>query len=288
MLDKGPRTLARQSIEVTLPEVTVGGPATALAGSQVGVSWTGAVAPQDFVTIVPMGADEGAYTRYIRVHDKSEGDLQMPSETGLYELRYVLSEGGKTMARQSLEVTLPEVTVSGPDQIRAGNEIDVTWTGAVASQDYVRIAPMGSADDTNGDYFRVHDKTVGTLRAPDQPGLYELRYTLNEGTKVLARHSIEVLAADAALNSGAALEAPDRAAAGSTIAVGWRVDAVSADQRITIAKADQAIFTWITALPAGDGPPVQLTLPTAPGIYELRFLDVSNQAVLARKVITVE
>ncbi|MEB8387895.1 VWA domain-containing protein [Rhodobacteraceae bacterium KMM 6894] len=288
VLSEGARTLASQPLEVTAPEVTVSGPATALAGSQVEVSWTGNVAPQDFVTIVPMGADEGKYTHYIRVHEKSEGDLQMPSETGLYELRYVLSEGARTLARHTLEVTAPEVTVSGPDQIRAGDKINITWTGAVTGQDYIRIAPMGSADDTNGDNFRVHDKTEGTLSAPDQPGLYELRYTLNEGAKVLARHTIEVLAADAALNSGAALDAPDRAAAGSTIAVSWSVDATSADQRITIALADQAIFTWITALPAADGPPVQMTLPDAPGVYELRFLDVSNQAVLARKVITVE
>ena len=32
----------------------------------------------------------------------------------------------------------------------------------------------------------------------------------------------------------------------------------------------------------------QITLPTEPGVYELRFLDVASQAVLARKPITVE
>ncbi len=66
--------------------------------------------------------------------------------------------------------------------------------------------------------------------------------------------------------------------------------AISATLSLTdaIAAADQAIFTWIEAVKITGEPPVSLTLPDEPGSYELRFLDVSNQAVLARKVITVE
>jgi len=105
---------------------------------------------------------------------------------------------------------------------------------------------------------------------------------------VLARHRFEVLAADAALNFGASLTAPDTAAPGSTIEVSWSVDTPGGDQRITLARGDQAIFTWITAIKTADGPPVMMPLPDAPGSYELRFLDVSKQEVLARKVIVVE
>jgi len=158
----------------------------------------------------------------------------------------------------------------------------------VDSRDYVALAPMGSADDDFSNYFTVRDETAREMTAPDAPGLYELRYILREGRKVLARKPVEVLAADAALNTGASLTAPESAAAGSRIEVGWSVDSESADQRITLASADQAIFTWIEAVKIDGAPPVTIPLPEAPGTYELRFLDVSNQKVLARKVITVE
>ncbi|MDX1786376.1 MAG: VWA domain-containing protein [Roseovarius sp.] len=289
LLDEGRRTMASQPIEVTEPEVTVSGPETALAGSKVKIAWTGAVSDRDFVTIVPMGAEDGTYGTYIRVDDKSDGVLQMPADPGMYELRYLLDEGRRTMASQPIEVTEPEVTVSGPDEIRAGDKLRFSWTGTVSSRDYIRIVPMGSDDDYNkGDYVRVDDNTEAELNAPEQTGFYELRYTLDEGRRVLARHRFEVLAADAALNFGASLTAPDTAAPGSTIEVSWSVDAPGGDQRITLARGDQAIFTWITAIKTADGPPVMMPLPDAPGSYELRFLDVSKQEVLARKVIVVE
>ena len=64
---------------------------------------------------------------------------------------------------------------------------------------------------------------------------------LNSNKRVMARRVVEVLPADAALNTGASLEAPETGAAGSVISVGWSVEADSADQRITLAQADQAI-----------------------------------------------
>ena len=200
----------------------------------------------------------------------------------------MLAEGKRTLASAPIEITEPEVTLSGPDEIRAGDAIRVTWTGAVDGRDYITIVPMGTAESEHGDYFRVGGDSARDLDAPEAEGLYELRYVLSEGKRVLARHQIEVLAEDAPLESGASLTAPETAAPGATIEVGWQVESDSADQRITLARGDQAIFTWIAAVKITDGPPVRITLPEEAGLYELRFLDVANQDVLARKVITVE
>ncbi|MEQ8432055.1 MAG: VWA domain-containing protein [Roseovarius sp.] len=288
VLREGGKTLATDMIEITAPEVTVTAPETALAGSAVRVSWAGTVSNQDYIAIVPAGADEGEFGNYITVRDRSENDVRAPSSPGLYEIRYILREGGKTLATRPIEITEPEVTVSGPSEVRATDTLKVSWTGTVDPGDYVALAPMGSGDDDFSNYFSVRDQTERDMKAPETPGMYELRYILREGGRVLARQPVEVLDADAALNSGAELTAPDTAAPGSTIDVGWTVEAESADQRITIAAADQAIFTWIEAVKITGDPPVSLTLPDDPGIYELRFLDVSNQQVLARKVIAVE
>ncbi|KZY30406.1 hypothetical protein A3731_25030, partial [Roseovarius sp. HI0049] len=288
VLREGGKTLATDMIEITAPEVSVTAPDTALAGSAIRVSWTGTVSTQDYIAVVPTGSAEGEFGNYFSVRDKSEGDLRAPSDPGLYEIRYILREGSKTLASRPIEITEPEVTVSGPSEVRAGDTLKVSWTGAVDPGDYVALAPMGSGDDDFSNYFSIRTQTERDMTAPETPGLYELRYILREGGRVLARQPVEVLDADAALNSGAELTAPDTAAPGSTIEVGWTVEASSADQRITIAAADQAIFTWIEAVKIAGDPPVSLTLPDDPGIYELRFLDVSNQQVLARKVITVE
>ncbi|MFX0547586.1 VWA domain-containing protein [Roseovarius sp. S1116L3] len=288
VLNEGRRTLASTPIEITEPKVTLDGPETALAGDKIRVSWTGTVDAQDFITIVPMGADEGSAENYVRVGDDNESDLQAPGQTGLYELRYVLNEGRRTLASNPIEITEPEVTLSGPDQIRAEDTIGVAWTGAVHGQDYVTIVPIGTPDEKSGPYVRVGEDTDAKLAAPAETGFYELRYVLNEGRRVLARHAIEVLAADAALQSGASLSAPETAAAGETISVGWTVQNASGDQRISIARADQAIFTWITAIRIDGAPPLSITLPDAPGTYELRFLDIPGQSVLARRIIRVE
>ena len=288
VLREGNKTLATAMIEITEPTVTVSAPETALTGATFSVSWTGTVNANDYVTIVPAGTEEGQYGNYVAVRDDTSNDLRAPADTGLYEVRYVLREGNKTLASAMIEITEPEVTISATAEVRAGDKLRVTWTGTVSANDYVTLVPLGTADDKYGQYFSVRDLSESDMTAPAETGMYEVRYVLREGNRVLARQPVEVLAADAALDSGASLTAPDTAAPGSTIEVGWSVESDSADQRITLARGNQPIFTWITAQKITGEPPVTITLPEEPGVYELRFLDVANQAVLARKVIKLE
>lgn len=287
ILREGARTLATATIEITEPEVTLNAPDMVLAGSEFEVSWTGTVSNQDYINIVPMGTDEGEFGNYIVVRDALSGEVQAPSEPGMYEVRYILREGSKTIASVPVELNEPEVTIAAPGEVRAGETLRVTWTGTVSSRDYVILVPLGTPDDDFGLYTQVRDNIEHDMKAPDETGLYEVRYMLREGNRVLARQTVEVLAADAQLNTGAEITAPDTGAAGSTIEVGWSVGSDSADQRITLARGDQAIFTWLSATKITGAPPISITLPDEPGIYEIRFLDLSNQAVLSRKTIEV-
>lgn len=288
ILREGTKTLATATIEIAEPEVTVSAPDTVIAGSKFTVSWTATVSSQDYINIVPLGTDEGAFGNYMTVRDDSSNELQAPSEPGMYEIRYLLREGAKTIAAVTVEVTEPEVTIAAPDEVRAGEMLRVTWTGTVSANDYVNLVPFGTPDDTFGQYASVRDKGEHDMTAPDETGLYEVRYMLREGSRVLARQSVEVLAADAQLNTGGELSAPDTAAPGATIEVSWSVDSDSADQRITLARGDQAIFTWISAEKITAAPPLSITLPNEPGVYEIRFLDLTNKAVLSRKAIEVK
>jgi len=287
ILREGARTLATATIEITEPTVTISVPDMILAGSEFEVSWTGAVSNQDYINIVPKGADEGEFGNYIVVRDAASGNVQAPSEPGMYEVRYILREGSKTIATMPVEVTEPEVTIAAASEVRAGETLRVTWTGTVSSRDYVNLVPLGTPDEEFGLYIQARDNTKHDMKAPDETGLYEVRYLLREGSRVLARQTVEVLAADAQLSTGGEITAPDTGAPGSTIEIGWTVESESADQRITLARGDQAIFTWLSATKITAPPPIAITLPDEPGVYEIRFLDLSNQAVLSRKTIEV-
>ncbi len=288
ILNEGGKTLATATIEVVETQVEVTGPATATTGAAVAVSWSDPVNPRDMVGIVAMGADEGTRGSYLRVGGDTEGKLTAPAEPGLYELRYILNEGGKTLATAMIEVVTAEIGISGPGTVRAGTDVDISWSSTVNPRDMVGIVAMGADEGTRGSYFRIGDKTDGRLKAPTEPGLYEIRYILNEGGKTLASASLEVVAEDAPLDTGAGLSAPATAQPGETITVTWTGGSDSDDQRISLARKDQAVFGWIAVFPIGDETSMNVAMPEQPGLYEIRFLDVSNQDVLGRAVVEVK
>ncbi len=288
VLDEGHRTLATAAVEVMEAEVTVSAPPEVTQGAKFAVSWSKSVHGSDYITIVPAGAKDGTRKNHIRVSDKRESSLVAPADTGLYEVRYVLDEGHRTMATTPVEVVAAEVSISGPDVVRAGVPVHVTWTGAVHGSDYVTIVPAGAKEGARANHIRVADKLDGVVKAPVETGLYELRYVLEEGKRTLASHHLEVVAADAALDLGAGLKVPSRAAAGATITATWSGGSDGADQRIALAKVDQADFSWIDAYKVGTDKSQTLKMPDEPGRYEVRYLDVGGRTVLGRAIVVVE
>ncbi|WP_226781112.1 hypothetical protein, partial [Oceaniglobus trochenteri] len=288
ILDVGSKTLATASIEVVAAEVSVSGPAQATTGSAFDVSWSDPVHPRDMVGIVPMGADEGQRGTYLRVGDDTEGSLKAPSEPGLYELRYILDVGSKTLATASIEVVAAEVGIAGPGKVRAGEDVDISWSSTVHGRDMIAIVPMGADEGKRGTYLRIGEATEGRLKAPSEPGLYEIRYILDVGSKTLASAPLEVLGADAPMDDGAGLSVPETAAPGATITVTWTGGSQGGDQRISLARKDQPDFGWISAHPVGEAKSMELTMPQDPGLYEVRFLDISGKALLGRSVVEVK
>lgn len=282
------QVLAVTPIEVVDVEVSVTAPSQAVVGSEFTVSWQAeGLHRDDYVTIVPLGAEPQVYNSYVRLNGNSEGKLRAPAEPGLYEVRVVLDGGRSVLATTPIEVKEASVTVSGPLKVRAGSEMLVAWTGAVNRQDYVTIVPAGMADGQYGPYARVNDADQGKLIAPSEPGLYELRYQLDVGNRVLARQTVEVLAADAPLDDGAGLSVPGSGKVGETILVTWTGGADSADARVALARADQADFSWIMAESAAGRDSLEMILPDTPGTYEIRFLDLEGRAVLGRSIVEV-
>ena len=288
VLREGMKTLASAPVEVVEAEVGISAPEQVTTGATFKVSWSDTVATNDYFTIVPAGTDEGKTGNRGLVRDKSEGSLTAPAEPGLYEVRYVLREGMKTLARAPLEVVEAEVSISAPDVVRAGTPIKISWSDTVATNDYYTIVPAGADEGKTGDRDLVQDKGEGSLTAPAEPGLYEVRYVLREGMKTLASAPLEVVGADAPLDDGAGLSVPKTAAPGETISISWSGESDSADQRISLARKDQPDFSWIDAQPVGEEKTMDLTMPDEAGFYEVRFLDVTERELLGRSVVEVK
>ncbi|PWJ83739.1 Ca-activated chloride channel family protein [Pseudaminobacter salicylatoxidans] len=288
VLNNGRRTMASTPVEVIEAEMAIAAPEQVTTGASFKVTWSSSIHPQDFVTIVPAGSDEGTEARYFRVGENTENSLVAPAEPGLYEVRYVLNNGRRTMAFTPVEVVGAEVTLSAPDVLRAGSEMRMSWSSSIHPQDFITIVPAGAGQGAEGKYLRVRDNTDGKLVGPTETGFYELRYILNEGARIMATHSFEVVPANAPLDEGAGLNAPAQAGVGETITVSWTAEAGSADQRVSVARADQADFSWIAAHKVGAEKVLELQMPAEAGAYEVRFLDISGRKVLGRSIVEVK
>jgi Ca-activated chloride channel family protein len=281
-LDAGDRVLARTPVEVVDADVTVSAPAQVVVGSAFPVTWQGeGLHPRDYVTIVPAGSADGTYADYDRMQGRSEGELRAPAEPGLYEVRLQLDVGDRVLARTPVEVVDAEVAVSAPAQVVVGSAFPVTWQGeGLHPRDYVTIVPAGSADGTYADYDRMQDRSEGELRAPAEPGLYEVRLQLDAGDRVLARTPVEVM------DGNVSLDGPDRARAGAEITLSW-TGAIHPRDYIAIVPGgtpdgEQSGYRRIQ-----DEDQATFTAPAEPGAYEIRYHLDRGDRVMARRPLEV-
>ena len=183
--------LARQPIRIDGASASLEAPASLPANTEIVVSWTGPASRSDFITIVEPGAGDSAYTTYGYPKDgEPELSFTTPLEPGAYELRYV--QGGRqVLARQPITVDPVEASLSGPESVSAGSTFSVTFEGPDHRADFVTIVKPDARESSYASYHYARGDSPADLTAPDEPGLYELRY-VHAGRRVIARRPIEV------------------------------------------------------------------------------------------------
>ena len=154
------------------------------AGSEFEVAWEGPDGPGDFVTIVAEGTERWTNESWFYTANGNPGELVAPIEPGDYEIWYVTGADDETMASTPITVTELEVTLEAPDEVSAGEEFEVEWTGPDGPSDYITIVPEGSEEGTYLDYAYTNEGNPVTITAPDEPGDYEIWYASDriEGT----------------------------------------------------------------------------------------------------------
>ena len=118
--------------------------------------------------------------------------LRAPAESGDYELRYVHAYSSTVIGRADIKVTPVHATVKAPAAAAVASEFDVTWQGPAYKDDFISIARSDQSPDENINYTYTSDGSPLKLRAPSEPGTYEVRYILGYGHKLLAKKTIRI------------------------------------------------------------------------------------------------
>ncbi len=99
------------------------------------------------------------------------------------------------LARQPLVTTEPSATLAAPERVGHSQALPVRGIGPNGEHDRVMLVKPDAPLDAEGPRFFPAENVEATLDAPEQPGVYELRYLMNapvSGLTILARRPIRV------------------------------------------------------------------------------------------------
>lgn len=176
-------TLQRQAPDITLSVV-----GDIASQSEFLVEWTGKASDSDRIALVRTGANPQGQdvlaSAPVSVPNSDTGGgtatLVASAEPGEYELVFVHDFYGLRRIDARIPVTIGNVELSLVPQgeIWAGENFRVNWTGpGLAEKDMIAIGPrtQGSSDYSSLKWIKAGQNFV-ELKAPAEPGDYELRY----------------------------------------------------------------------------------------------------------------
>ncbi|MCB1518890.1 MAG: VWA domain-containing protein [Hyphomicrobiaceae bacterium] len=187
------RTLATTTIELTGISAKVSTDDVPVPGSSIYVDWSGPDNNRDYITLIESGAPDGDYGTYAYTRNGNPAEIRVPKALGSFEIRYVLGEGGRVLARIPVTIAPAAAELSAPASVGAGEVIEVAFKGPGNRNDVIDIVPAGSNDGRNGFVSaRTSQGSPVQMFAPDRPGEYEVRYKAEDGDVVLARVPLTV------------------------------------------------------------------------------------------------
>ncbi len=178
-------TLIAAPITVTEATPTLDFPATVPGGSNFDVSWSGPDQQGDTIQIGPR--DGGPQLDYAYTQGRNPLSLGAPLQPGDYEIRYVFRDS-EVLLRQPITVTPPDLRLTAPERVEPGADFQVGWSGPDQAGDHIQI---GKPEGGYSDYSYVRGLNPVTLTAPEEPGVYELRYMFR-GSEVAITQPITV------------------------------------------------------------------------------------------------
>lgn len=254
------RLLGARALTVTDTAFGLEFPASAPAGSQLSVRWTGPGNPREYIAVATPDAGLDRYEHYVYTVENPVA-LRLPEAPGEYEIRYVTADDSRALARRPITVTGVGATLDAPAAVKAGSEFSVGFTGPNNEGDYIAV----TAKDDAKRYFTysyTRRSSPLPLMAPAEPGDYALHYLTAREDRSLASQPIKVtpgdakgslrVLADAAGSGESAHGAQASGAGGLTVALildasGSMLQKLGAQRRIELARSalDQLIATGL-------------------------------------------
>ncbi|GJL96000.1 MAG: hypothetical protein DHS20C05_24050 [Hyphococcus sp.] len=279
MLGRPIRVLASVDHKALPATATLSAQDTAVAGDTIEVEFTGPPAGSgDYITITKPEDADNKYNSYHYTKGGSPGEIRMPLEPGVYELRFVQGNN-KVLARRPITVTEALATVSAQESAVIGETIKVEFTGPGKSGDYITVTAPDAAENSYTSYSYTKKGSPAEIRMPLTPGEYEIRF-VQSSKKVIARQSITVNDVESSL------EAKSSAVAGETVSVEFVGPPPGSGDFITVTRPDAADGKYGDYHYTKNGSPGDVRMPLDAGDYELRYV-IGNSQVIARKPITV-
>lgn len=275
--------MSESSPPVAAPEASaeLSAPASAEIATQIEVVWQGPANRDDYICIARPDQPPGSFVNRTSVREGSPLKVWTPSDPGPFEVRYILQRGSKVLAQSSLEIRPVAATVATAGPVAAAAWIEAKWTGPARAGDFLSVAAAGQQPGAYASRTLLREGNPLKLRAPSDPGDYEVRYILARGTRVLAKAPVTIGAVTAEVR------APASAKGGAVLAVEWRGPGYPEDF-ISVARLNQPAGSYLASVPARKGNPSKLAAPKEPGTYEVRYVLGRGNRLLAKAPLTIE
>lgn len=253
-------------------------------GSSFAVKWAAPNNPRDLIDIAPAGSDDKVEGHaHVLAHLPQPQLISAPATAGAYEVRYVLmtETGPRVLARKPIRVVTADVAILAPETVEIGAPFSVQWRGPNNRLDYVDlVAEDHEGTDGNLAYSLTRTGDDLPLRAPGRAGIYDLRYVAvgSDGKRVLTRVPIEVVGVPAELKFD------NPVSLGGTLDVSWTGPGTNLDYIDIVPIGYWRTSGELSYAYTRDANPVTLTLPKAPGEYEVRYImkAADGERVLAK------
>jgi Ca-activated chloride channel family protein len=258
-------------------------PERPLAGEEAYIQYWGAPIGTNLVAVTTAGAPPGRHLTQVPVTGLS-GEVTIPltDSPNQLEVQFIRDIGSgiqQLLGKLDFETSRRRVTVEAPERVEIQTPLTLTWSGGGMAGDHIIV-------EYSGDGFRedvlcipaIGDGPV-TVDAPGPAGDYVVRFRSRRGLS-LARAGLEVF------EILATLEAPETAAPGEDLLVGW-TGPEAAQDFLSIAALEELSDQYRSFSPTTRGNPAVLTAPHTPGDYEIRYVRAADGEVLARQPLEI-
>jgi hypothetical protein len=271
--------MASRTIAVTDVRATFEAIAPVDAGTQVSIVWQGPAFQGDFMSIDPVGAPDTQYGPYAYT-TASPATIQAPDAAGSFVVRYHLASTYRVIGETPLTVGSVAAEVTAAAEGQAGADLSVTWQGPNAALDYISVDPDGAPESEYGAYAYTSDGSPLTIRLPEEPGSYALRYHMGQSGAVIGSRPLRVLP------NSATVSGPATVVGATDFEVRWTGPDNEGDY-VTIVPVGANPRDYLDYRYTREGASLRLKAPLDAGAHELRYMTGRSRRVLASTPIMV-